>query len=146
MRASPSFLLIAGLAALGVVAGGCGLTDRWSEPQADTVPLPEGDIEDGRRVFLAHGCALCHGATRESAFPSPATTHAGPAIGRPQGEWSAYEIAQAIIDASCEVPPAFRQEQVIEDGTPDSPMAEYADVLTLQDLADLVAYVRYLGE
>ena len=146
MRTIPPFLLLAGLAVFGAVVGGCALPDAWSEPQADGVPLPEGDIEDGRRAFLAHGCALCHGATGESAFPTPATTHAGPMIGGAQSEWSAYEMAEAIIDASCEVPPEFREPRVTDDGTPDSPMAEYADVLTLQELADLVAYMRYLSE
>ena len=50
--------------------------------------------------------------------------------------WEGPDIARAILEPSHEVPP----------GQEESPMAHYADALTVQDLADLVAYVRYLGE
>ena len=143
---STAWLPLAGLALLGALAGGCAMTDIGSADEVDSAPLPVGDVEDGRRAFLAHGCALCHGATRESAFPTTATTNAGPMIGRPQNGWTAFELAQAIVSPSHDVPPQFQGKRVLDDGTTDSPMAEYVDVLTLQDVADLVAYSRYLGE
>jgi mono/diheme cytochrome c family protein len=153
MRATPSLLLLAGfgltgLAVFGWALGGWSLGggEKTAGSQAGAVSLPAGDAETGRRAFLANGCALCHGGTGETDFPAPATAAAGPEIGSPQGNWSTNELARAILDPSHEVHPDFQEQRLNEDGTPASPMADYADVLSVQELADLTAYVHYLGE
>jgi mono/diheme cytochrome c family protein len=123
---------------------GWALGDQWSDSSAESFVLVATDVERGRREFQLHGCALCHVATGERALPAPASTSSGPEIGAPQAGWSDHAIARAIVDPSHDVPPAYAISRT--DGKVESPMAAYSDALTVQELADLVAYIRYLGE
>ena len=59
-----------------------------------------------------------------------------------QKDWSWGGLARAIVE------PEHRETLSTLPGTPDHPMItmRYADELTVRELADLLAYIRYLGE
>ena len=128
------------LGLLGLSTLGCADNVSGSERQLVGVPLPPGDHERGREVFRSEGCRLCHGATGEVSFPEPVSVTPAPEIGLPQANWSTSEIATAIVDPSHRFTP-----ERLEDAQPRSSMLDYSEELTLGELADLLAYIRYLG-
>jgi hypothetical protein len=129
------------LAVLGLVLLGCGNDTNGSERAIVGVPLPTGDHERGREAFRSQGCTLCHRATGELDLPAPVSVNTAPEIGIAQVTWSASDLTRAIVD------PSHRFEPDSPDaGAQGSPMLDYIDELTLRELADLLAYIRYLGE
>ena len=122
------------IVALGCSGGGNGDRAR--------IGLPAGDVEAGRRVFATKGCTLCHRAAGETNLPAPTSTTPGPELGPLQKDWSQGGLARAIVQ------PEHREALSSLPGTPDHPMTSmrYADELTVRELADLLAYIRYLGE
>ena len=83
--ALPLFVALVLAAVIGVLVW--SLSDTWSNASGDSMLLTGGDAEHGRRAFLAQGCALCHLASGEDAFPTPASAASGPEIGKPQATW-----------------------------------------------------------
>jgi len=107
------------------------------------------DVENGRQVFWAAGCASCHmaaGATGDEqlklgggqSFPSPFGTFRAPNISNdPEfgiGKWSALDLANAMKHG---ITPDRRNLY------PVFPYASYAH-MTLSDIVDLRAYLATL--
>jgi hypothetical protein len=133
---------IAGVAILALLGlAGCGAGNGGGYETASGTVFPHGDPEAGRKAFSSLGCTLCHRASGEQRMPQPVSTTAGPEIGVPQRDRSMGELITAIIHPEHVVPEAYRQTG--EDG---SPMADYTDRMTIRQLVDIVAYIRYLGE
>jgi hypothetical protein len=104
--------------------------------------LPKGRASSGERLFLGRlACASCHGDPRASAFAS--APHLGAigveAAGRVPGLSAAQYLYESILD-----PQAFDARRC-DPGAPCAPAAApmpfYGEVLSLQDAADLVAYL-----
>jgi len=85
MRSLTTLILI-GSAFLAVLAG-CA-----------TSPDPEL-VSEGREVYLAEGCAACHGRERQGGSM-------GPDLRRVRRHWSADELAKYLAD-----PASHRQQQ-----------------------------------
>lgn len=141
-----ALLVLLGVAVLGGAAG-------WWASAADPLPASalegvEGDPERGRVVFAAAGCASCHRAPGDDTIEAPVlsggrafvsdfgTFHAPNISPSPQGigAWTDAEVIQAVMrglsPSGAHYYPAF-------------PYASYRRA-EIQDIADLVAYLRSL--
>jgi mono/diheme cytochrome c family protein len=111
--------------------------------------LPPGRREAGREVFIAFECFTCH-AVQGETFPAPAAGRdaLGPALSGMGRLHPPEYLAEAIIDPNASV--AWRiahhgsshEKYVATDGR--SKMPTYNDVMTIQQLIDLVAYLSSL--
>ena len=126
----------------------------WILSAPETLPdsaefARNGDVEKGRQVFYAGGCASCHSAPKAEGdakllltggrvFPSPFGTFYAPNISpdpdRGIGNWSAQDLANAMIRG------------VSPDGQhyyPAFPYTSYSRV-KLADIVDLRAFLNTL--
>lgn len=112
-----------------------------------TVLLPLGSSERGAELYGAtYGCIACHGDPER-----PGTNMVGPhlaaagvvAAGRQEGKAAPQYLYESILR-----PNDFIVEEC-RDGMPcstPSAMPDYAELLSLQDMADLIAYLMLLTD
>lgn len=111
-------------------------------PKEDFQPRPNyltmGDAAAGRMVFYQLKCGTCHPVAGE-----PISSHAaarGPELGTAEAFLSPDEIARAIVapaHSTSTKPGPWREGNGVG-------MTEYANVMTVRQLMDLVAYIRSL--
>lgn len=107
----------------------------------DAAQLPAGDGERGRALFVEMECAGCHRVAGDDRLPAPTvhppvqTTIGGPVTVLPYRG----ALATAIAMPSRDLAP-FEQAPAGPDGR--SRMPDYAHRLTVQQLADLTAFVE----
>ena len=119
---------------LPLMALSCPETERT----ATSIVLPAGDPEAGRKGFVSMGCALCHAAAGDRGIPEFAASEPGPVIGPDQAGKSTAVLVQAILNPSHRLPDSMADQAL-------SPMPDYNDI-TVRQLSDVIAYIRYLGE
>lgn len=128
--------------------------------------LDEGDPVAGRLVFAAMQCYTCHQVAGEK-FPAPTANPSVPvALGSQLAKKPRHKLADSIIYPSHEIAKKLKTvkfynydyiprevtrvvEEDYENVTIDgalSRMDDYGDVITVQQLADLVAYLQSLPE
>lgn len=128
------------LASILVVANGCSI--RTYHPE-DRFELPDGNSTTGRAVFVKMSCYSCH-AVQGDTHPEPVAQPTVPVVLGPEyAKWSNERLALSIVDPSHNVPKEFRYSPDIRLGTL-SRMGNYRDVMTVQELVDIVAYLRSL--
>ena len=112
-----------------------GTAEGW------TFRLPEGDPKAGRRAFADFECYKCHQVPGENFPRSGGTGDVGPDLSRMGPLHPAEYFAEAILNPNAVLTegPGF----LGPDGK--SRMPSYTDSMTLQQLIDLVAYLRTLG-
>lgn len=97
--------------------------------------MPKGDPARGRAVFEKFECYYCH-EVRGEAFPTP--VESAPELSQ-MGPLHPMEFfAESIIDPNAVVPKAYREA----DGS--SPMTNFAEKMTVQELIDVSTYVASL--
>lgn len=107
--------------------------------------LPDGNIENGRKVFLAMQCLSCHtltgfaeddlgeGSKKEREFPI--------VLGGEVERIKTYaEVLTSIINPSHKFPRVYSPEPIQIGGV--STMKNYNDVMTVTQLIDLVAFLQ----
>jgi len=106
--------------------------------------LPIGKQDNGKQLYeQVYGCIACHGA-----IGTPGTNNVGPhlaAIGlkareRIEGTSAAQYIYDSILEPNAFIAPACRDELPCEQ---PSAMPEYGNLVSLQDVADLVTYLLH---
>lgn len=103
--------------------------------------MPPGNAAEGRKVFASMECFACHEVKGEN-FPRDSKTprDSGPELSGMGGHHPAEYFAESIVNPN----------RVIVQGPgytgPDglSKMPSYADTMTLQQLVDVVAYLKSL--
>jgi hypothetical protein len=131
MRAIALLLLLSAAA-----CGGC------SRESGVGFRLPDGDAERGRAAYVELRCHSCH---HIEGVPIP---HAGEgladvALGGPTARVKTYgELVTAIINPSHKLSPRYREEQVAANGESLMSYAFLNDVMTVQQLIDLVAFLQ----
>lgn len=102
--------------------------------------LPAGDSEAGRAVFIKLECYSCHQVQGEKIPASETEPRPGPDLTDMGGHHPAEYFAEAILypNAVIITEPGYTGE----DGL--SIMPSYADLLTLEEWTDLVAYLKSL--
>ena len=103
--------------------------------------LPDGDAENGRRVFIYYQCHQCHTMAGD-AFPVIATAEPPyVALGGPVSKVKTYaEIVTAIINPSHELAKGYAAEHVSKNG--ESKMYVYNDYMTVKELTDVVMFLQ----
>ena len=111
--------------------GGHGTPPGWK------FSWPVGNPAAGREVFVRLECYACHEVKGET-FPAPESGKVGPELSFMASLHPPEYFAEAIINPNA----------VVEDGkgyrAPDdkSKMPSYNDLVTVQEVIDLVAYLR----
>lgn len=109
------------------------------------VTLPQGDPQAGRRAFIDLKCTVCHHVAGESGLPAPLSESRGPDLGRAVALRPASEVAAAIIVPSHSM--SVKTSEEVRKRLQRmllSPMPDYSRVLTVRQLADLIAYLGSL--
>lgn len=117
-----------------------GAHEGHGTPKGWTFSWPKGDAAKGREVFAKFECYACHEVKGET-FPAPKDkTNVGPELAAMGPLHEADYFAESIINPSA----------VIDKGKgyagPDgsSKMPSFNDSMTVQEVIDLVAYLRSL--
>lgn len=102
--------------------------------------LPEGDRDHGERTFVAMNCHQCH-TVAATDLPLVDDREMAIRLGGEVPRIGTYgELVTAIINPSHRLAKGHLTEDVSEDG--ESLMKNYNDVLTVNQLIDLVAFLQ----
>jgi cytochrome c2 len=102
--------------------------------------LPEGDYEQGQANFASMGCNICHSADGVEQI-NPEAADISFELGGVSRRITTYaELMTSIINPSHRLSYRLPREQSSVDG--ESLMKNYNEVMTVQQLIDLVAYLQ----
>ncbi len=104
-------------------------------PKGWQFTMPKGDPAKGRAVFEKFECHYCH-AIRGETFPDP--LESAPELSQMGPMHPVEFFAESIMNPNAVVPKSYRQS----DGT--SPMTDFAEKMTVQELIDVSSYVASL--
>jgi hypothetical protein len=113
------------------------------EREARGFALPQGDVDRGQQAFVDLKCHSCHEvAGLENVLPRPSVTPMVDVVlgGLAVREPTDGELVTAILNPPHELYPGGEEERITVEGT--SRMANYNDVITAQQLIDLVAFLH----
>lgn len=103
--------------------------------------LPEGDVEAGEQVFVKFRCTDCHSvAGREDLREGIEPKMTVPLGGETTRIQTYGQLVTSVINPSHKISQKYLAEEVAENGT--SKMRNYNDVLTVDELIDLVAFLQ----
>jgi L-cysteine S-thiosulfotransferase len=126
-----------------VVALACALLAGCGPQSGVGFRLPDGSPERGRAAFLALRCTACHRVVGLDA-PNQGTGMANVTLGGETVRVKNYgELVTAIINPSHRIAPGYPLSQVTTpDGQSLMTLAYLNDVMTVQQLIDLVAFLQ----
>jgi len=104
-------------------------------PKGWRFTMSKGDPANGRAVFEKFECHYCH-EVRGEQFPSP--TENAPELSQMGPAHPVEFFAESVINPNAVVPKAYR------DADDKSPMTNFAEKMTVQELIDVSAYVASL--
>lgn len=108
--------------------------------------LPDGSPETGLQAFRDLNCQACHDVQGVDA-PAESDTDTRVALGGEVTRVKTYgELVTSIINPSHKLAPGYREEDVTEDGMSLMEAAYLNEVMTVQELIDIVAYLQPLYE
>jgi mono/diheme cytochrome c family protein len=107
-------------------------------PEGWTFSWPKGDPVKGREVFVKLECYSCH-AIQGEKFPAP-SGEIGPELSAMGPLHAAEFFAEAIINPNA----VIDQGDAYEAADGSSKMPSYNDLVTVQEVIDLVAYLKGL--
>jgi mono/diheme cytochrome c family protein len=139
MRKTAPILLVLGAAAFvtACAASSSGTSSRSGEG----FTLPEGDPEAGKQVFVQSQCSFCHAVEDVEGLPEPVAQPPVPfTLGQETDRMTDGELVRSIIDPSHFVSEAYPKASTQVGG--ESRMPAYRNTLTIQQLIDLVAFLR----
>jgi hypothetical protein len=106
--------------------------------------LPDGNAEQGLQAFEDLQCYGCH-AIQGTEFPPGRTDSVNVILGGNVTRVKTYgELVTSIINPSHKLAPGYKEEEVTIDGASRMELAGLNEVLTVQQLIDLVAFLQPL--
>ena len=106
----------------------------------DAINLPEGDAARGKELFVSLGCVSCHSVIDAELPESGASDDTKVLLGSHTSTALTYgQLVTSIVNPSHRLSARYRKDVVSADG--ESKMRVYNDVLTVSQLADLVAFL-----
>ena len=129
MRTLGHYALAAGIA---VLLSGC-------EGEGRGFSLPPGDADQGRATFIALGCPDCHRVIGEGELATPAGDLQVDLGGRVTRVKTYGDLVTSIINPSHRIS-ASGAGTTDADG--NSTMRRYNDVMTVQQLVDVVTFLQ----
>ncbi|HUO66829.1 MAG TPA: c-type cytochrome [Gammaproteobacteria bacterium] len=126
-----------------LLALGCALLAGCGEKSGLGFRLPDGSPERGRAAFLTLRCTACHQVVGLDV-PNQGTGMANVTLGGETVRVKNYgELVTAIINPSHRIAPGYPLSQVTTpDGQSLMTLAYLNDVMTVQQLIDLVAFLQ----
>lgn len=124
------------IAALLLPLAGCPLGPESPRGFA----LPEGNADAGRQAFVELRCHDCHSADGVELHDPDATDIAFALGGRSTRVTTYAELVTSIINPSHRLSVNFPKKKAAVGG--ESRMHNYNDVMTVQELIDLVAFLQ----
>lgn len=115
-----------------------GEHEEHGTPEGWTFTWPKGDPTKGREVFVKLECYSCHEVKGET-FPAPGGD-VGPELSAMGPLHEAEYFAEAVIYPDAVIEPG----RGYEDEAGRSKMPSYNDIVTAQEVIDLVAYLTSL--
>lgn len=109
------------------------------EPNARGFVLPDGDLERGASTFQALECDACH-SVGDIAWQGGEDTAEVPLGGTVTRVKTYGQLVTSVINPSHRIARSYLGEEVAEDG--ESKMRRYNDVMTVQQLVDVVTYLQ----
>ena len=104
--------------------------------------LPDGDADRGRAAFVALHCHGCH-VVEGLDVPYMGTGGASIELGGRTTHVKTYgELVTSIVNPSHRIAPRHREEGLFAEDTSLMQIAFLNDVMTVQQLIDLVAYLQ----
>jgi mono/diheme cytochrome c family protein len=131
------------LTEIALVLSICGLGCVPNPKSGKGFSLPEGDVEKGAQVYRELQCNACHQISGiEQAVADGATEPAmSIALGGEVPRIETYgELVTSIINPSHKLAPGYAKDDVAVEGV--SKMRNYNEVMTVQQLADLVTFLQ----
>jgi hypothetical protein len=127
------------LVVLGLIpwlAAGC------TRDSGSSFRLPDGDAQRGRDAFVALRCHACHDVEGLDA-PFAGTGAARVSLGGEITRVRTYgDLVTSIINPSHRITRRYPAEQVAPDGRSLMELARLNDVMTVQQLIDVVAFLE----
>ncbi|NND31181.1 MAG: c-type cytochrome [Saprospiraceae bacterium] len=113
----------------------------WScNPQAVGFSLPPGDLEDGKVAFTNLACNQCH-SVEDIGWAGEEGTDLHLQLGGQVVRLKTYgDLVTSIINPSHKISNQYKGE--MPKGAKQSPMPSYNQVLTVQELIDLVTFLQ----
>ena len=134
---STKSIALLGLAGILVNMSGC--TPGPTSGKGFT--LPDGDASQGKVAFVEPNCHQCHTVSGAGDLPQLEEREMNVRLGGQVPRIGTYgELVTAVINPSHRLAKGHRHEDVAEDG--ESLMKNYNDVLTVNQLIDLVAFLQ----
>src|SRR5574337_1996737 len=124
---------------------------RLATPKGWRFTIPAGDHHAGRQVFADFECFKCHEVAGE-AFPAPKAEQGdvGPALSGMGAMHPTEYFVETMIDPNASVAWRIKHHKDEQKGylgaDGKSKMPSYNDTMTVQQLIDLVAYLKSLTE
>jgi len=104
--------------------------------------LPEGSIENGRTTFVELECNACHSIDTIERLAATEYPTINVRLGGPVTTIKTYgDLVTSVINPSHRVTRRY-STQVVETETGESRMPNYNDVMTVQQLVDLVTFLE----
>lgn len=101
--------------------------------------LPEGDVQAGKAVFVNLACNQCHSVADVIWQGEEGDTELK--LGGETSTLKTYgELVTSIINPSHKIASRYLKEKVVVDG--QSKMKIYNEVMTVQELVDLVTFLQ----
>ncbi len=106
----------------------------------DAIHLPEGDAARGKELFVSLGCISCHIVIDEQLPEPDVPVDARVLLGSHTSTALTYgQLVTSIVNPSHRLSARYRKDVVSDEGK--SKMLVYNDVLTVSQLADLIAFL-----
>ena len=103
--------------------------------------LPEGDVTNGKAVFIKYQCLSCHqleGIEPAGVIDNPKLSVK---LGGKRSEVKTYaELVTSVINPSHKIAKGYLKSLVQVDGI--SKMTNYNDVMTVTELVDLIVFLQ----
>lgn len=123
------------VAGAAVLLGGC----------ADEFALPEGNVDRGREAFVELRCNTCHSVGSIERVAADGSPPIDLRLGGSVSTVKSYEdLVTSIINPSHRVSPRYPGDPLreISDEAGNSRMTNYNEVMTVQQLVDLVTFLQ----
>jgi sulfur-oxidizing protein SoxX len=128
------------LSVAAVLAAGC-----TPAPQSGRgFTLPEGDVARGQATFVELQCNACHKVKGVDLPAAENATDLSVALGGKVARIQTYgELVTSIINPSHKIAKGYAKEEVTTDAEgQQSRMLNYNEIATVEQLADLVAFLQ----
>lgn len=128
--------------ALAMVAGAAALLACASEANRRGIHLPEGDAAKGREAFVELRCNACH-EIEGFDFPTPIVAATRVKLRGPTAGGKTYgDLVTSIANPAHRIAPGYPPDAVAVDGVPLMSLIRLNEVMTVQQLVDLVAFLQ----